>query len=398
MSSSRRDEAEESRRHQASGDARGADRDDSAAPAESSSRRVAHEASRIFETPKPSPLQILARGILVALLLFLIFGVLIPEFANYAEVWAAIRSLSWAALILMVVLTLTIELMKSAAPTVLIPSLGLGEAFMAQEASAVVSNTIPGPSGMIARYATYRRYGISLEDFSRATVVNSAWSNVIPLILPSIAVPLAATQETVPTRVVVLTVVALGISILVIAICVAVVRSERFARWFGEHAARLVNWMRGLVNRPPSKTVGKAVVHFRFDVADSARENGLNLTAVVLGKEFSTYLALLVSVRATGIGADEITAVEVFACYAVVRLLTLIEITPGNVGIAEALYIRTLSWSAPGESESVIVAAVFVFRMFTYLGPIIIGGGCWVYLRRYLQRHHPVEPQPAADG
>jgi uncharacterized membrane protein YbhN (UPF0104 family) len=392
--SRRKDEPDQPRRHRDEAEARGTDRLGSL---DESSRRIAHEASQIFETPRPSPLQILARGVLVALLLFLIFGVLIPQFADYSEVWSAIQSLTWTALFLLAALTIVIELFKAEAPNLLIARLRLGLAFLAQEASALVSNTIPGPTGVITKYGIYRRYGIDLEDFSRATVVNSAWTNLIPLILPSIAVPLAATQETVPTRVVVLTVAALGLSVLAIATGVSIVRSERFARWFGEHAAQFVNWMRGLVNRPPTRTVGEAVVRFRFEVSDTAREHGLKLTAVVVGREFSTFLALLVSVRALDISRSELTAVELFACYAIVRLLTIIEITPGNVGIAEALYIRTLSWSAPDVSENTIVAAVFVFRMFTYLGPIIMGGGAWLYLRRYL-RLHPVESGSTAES
>jgi uncharacterized membrane protein YbhN (UPF0104 family) len=392
--SRRKDEPDQPRRQRGRPAARGGNGRGSS---DESSRRIAHEASQIFETPRLAPLQVLARGVLVALLLFLIFGVLIPQFANYDEVWAAIQSLSWTALILLMALTIVIELFKAEAPNLLIDRLRLGLAFLAQEASSLVSNTIPGPSGVIARYGIYRRYGIDLEDFSRATVVNSAWTNLIPLILPSIAVPLAATQETVPDRVVFLTVAALALSVLAIATGISIVRSERFARWFGEHAAQFVNWMRGLVSRPPTTTVGEAVVRFRFEVTDTAREHGVKLTAVVVGREFSTFLALLVSVRALDISRSELTAVEVFACYAVVRLLTIIEITPGNVGIAEALYIRTLSWSAPDVSENTIVAAVFVFRMFTYLGPIIMGGGCWLYLRRYL-RMHPVESRPAAES
>jgi putative heme transporter len=359
-----------------------------AEPSEESKRRkLASEASQIFEAPRQTPLQILARGTLVVVLLLLIFGVLIPQFADYSEVWNAITSLSATGLVLMVALTLTIELMKSAAPSLLIEKLGLGQAFLAQESAAVVSNTIPGPSGTIAKYATYRRYGIEFVDFSRGTVLNGVWSNIVPLVLPSIAMLLLATEETIPDRVVVLTLVALVISLAAIVVCGLVVRSERFARRFGELMGRLVNWMRGLVSRPPSDTVGEAVVRFRFDVLATARQRGVRLTLVILGKEVSTVLALLVAVRSLGVGRVDLTVIEVFAAYTLVRLLTLIEITPGNVGIAEALYISFLSWASPGTSEDVIVAAVFVFRMFTYLGPILLGGCCWLWLRRYFRRH-----------
>ena len=35
---------------------------------------------------------------------------------------------------------------------------------------------------------------------------------------------------------------------------------------------------------------------------------------------------------------------------------------------------------------AIIVAAVFVFRMFTYLGPILIGGVCMALLSRRFRR------------
>jgi uncharacterized membrane protein YbhN (UPF0104 family) len=362
-----------------------------------SERELARRASQIFEAPKPAPLQILARAALVALLLYLIFGVLIPRFADYDEVWEAITSLSAVGLVLMIVLTLTIELMKSAAPSLLIDDLGLGQAFVAQEAAATVSNTIPGPSGTITKYAIYRRYGIEFIDFSRGTVMNGVWNNLIALVLPSIAMLLLATQETIPRRVLAVTLLALGISVVIVAVGVCIVRSARFARRFGELTGQFVNWIRGLVNRPPSEAVGEAVVRFRFDVMETARQRGFRLTAIIVGKEFSTYLALLVAVRSVDIERFDLTAIEVFAAYTFVRLLTLVEITPGNVGIAETLYISTLSWATPETSNSGIVGAVFVFRMFTYLGPIVIGGGCWLWLR-YSFRRHPIQTNGAVDG
>ena len=110
----------------------------------------------------------------------------------------------------------------------------------------------------------------------------------------------------------------------------------------------------------------------------------------------ATYLGLVVSLRAVGAPHDDLTAVEIFAVYSLVRLLTLIEITPGNIGIAETLYISGLIWAAESTSDDTIVAGVFVFRMFTYLLPIVLGGVCWIGMRRYFTTHpHPVLPVPA---
>jgi uncharacterized protein (TIRG00374 family) len=355
-------------------------------------RELAQATSQIFEAPRPSPSQILARGALVVCLLALIFGVLIPQFASYEEIWDAITSLTPLDLLLMIVLTLLIEFLKGLGPSLLIDRLTPTHAFLAQEAAAVVSNTIPGPSGTVSKYRTYTRYGVDAVDFTRGTAMNGAWNNVIVLVLPTIAIILLSFQDDVPGRVWAIALLALAISVVAIVVGVAVVRSERFARWFGRTTGRLVNWARGVVHRPPTDAMGEAVVRFRFDVLATARQCGFRLTAILTAKEFTTYLALLVSLRSLDVSRGDLTAVEVFASYCLVRLLTIIELTPGNVGIAETLYMATLTWAAPNTSKHLIAAAVFVFRMFTYLGPIVFGAGCWLWLRRYFRRH-PMPPR-----
>jgi uncharacterized membrane protein YbhN (UPF0104 family) len=124
------------------------------------------------------------------------------------------------------------------------------------------------------------------------------------------------------------------------------------------------------------------VVRFRFEVLDTVRAHWAGLTILMLTREITTYLVLLTSLRALGAQRVDLTAVEVFAVYTVVRLATLVEITPGNVGISEALYISALTWAADVQDADTIVAAVFVFRMFTYLGPILLGGLCSAVLAR----------------
>jgi putative heme transporter len=367
-------------------------------PPEERGRHPEHESSKMLQPSKLSPLEILARGALVAILLYLIFGLVIPEFADYDEVWDAIMSLSWLALFTLVGLTVAIELGKSAAPSLLIDGLSLRQAFLAQETAAVVSNTIPGPSGTVAKFATYRRYGIDSIDFGRGTVMNGVWNHIVALTMPTLAIAMLATQEKVPGRVVAITLVALVISIVAITAGVLIMRSEPFARRFGELTARVVNWARGLVRRPPSATFNEEIARLRVDLLATTRTKGIRLAVVVVVKELTTYLALLVSLWAVDTDRADLTAIEVFASYAVVRLLTIIETTPGNVGVAEALYIATLSWAAPNTSQDVIVAGVFTFRMFTYLGPILIGLGCWYWLRRYFRRGSSRPDAVISDG
>ena len=340
----------------------------------------------LLEPEASSPAQKIVRVTLTLLLLYLVFGVLIPSFASYEDVWDALTSLDPVVVLLLTALTFVVEGCKAGAFALLIGPLRFPDAFLAQESAAVVSNTVPGPSGTAARYGIYRKLGISNEDFATSYVVNSSVSNVLPLVLPSIGLALLSTQEDVPGAVWTLALVGLGVSLALLVLAVLIVRSEQFARAFGARLGRFLNWLRGMARRPPGAELGDTVVEWRSNVVGIFRARVLGLVGLFVLRELATYLMLLASLRGLGVGAGVLTAIEVFAVYTVVRLATLVEITPGNVGITEALYISALNWAAGGREADAIVAAVFVFRMFTYLGPILIGGVCTVLLSRRFRR------------
>lgn len=355
---------------------------DVVAPATPKSPGAESEPPGILTTKKPSPIQSAVRISLTVLLLWLIFGVVIPSFADYATVWDAITSLTVEQFLLLLAMTLFVEITKALAPVTLIPGLTLRWSFVADEASAAVSNTIPGPSGTAMRYLTYRRYGLSAADFGRSTIVNSVWNNGLLLLAPSVIVPVLALVQPVPGRVLGIALLGLAISIVALILIIAIIRSERFAYRVGALLGRSINWARGLRNRPPAEDVGRTVVRFRHETLDAVRRRWLPLSSVIIAKYLATYLVLLISLRAMGLGPDVLTNLEVLAVYAFVRLLTLIEITPGGIGVVEVLYVGALSWATDGVGEDQIVAGVFVFRMFTYLVPILIGAVCYIILSR----------------
>lgn len=340
----------------------------------------------MLEPERTSPRQRIIRGTLTLLLLYVIFGVLIPSFASYEDVWDALTSLDPVVLVLLTGLTFVVEGCKAGAFALIIGPLRFADAFLAQESAAVISNTVPGPSGTAARYVTYRKLGISTEDFTTSYVVNNSVSNVLPLVMPTIGLLLLSTQSDVPGAVWTLALVGLAVSLVLLVLVVLIVRSEGFARRFGAALGRVLNWLRGMARRPPGEDLGDTVVTWRGEVVGIFRKRALGLVGLFVLRELATYLILLASLRGLGVGSLVLTPVEVFAVYTVVRLATLVEITPGNVGITEALYISALDWAAGGREADAIVAAVFVFRMFTYLGPIVIGGVCTLLLSRRLRR------------
>src|SRR5262249_17845219 len=88
------------------------------------------------------------------------------------------------------------------------------------------------------------------------------------------------------------------------------------------------------------------------------------------------------------------TIVAIFVAYAVVRLLTVVEITPGGVGEVEVAYAAALSFVAVDGNDDAIVAGVLLFRLVTYVLPIAVGAGCYVFWQRKRSWRRAPPPEP----
>jgi uncharacterized protein (TIRG00374 family) len=355
----------------------------------------ADELPIVEQARRPSPVQVAVRWGLTALLLYLVFGVLIPQFASYADIWDALTSLSGTELALLGALFVALELLKPATNAILVPGLGLRHAQLADAAASAVSSTVPGPSGTAARLLFYRQYGVSAEDFGRATVVNSLANYLVALLAPIAAVVLLATQDDVRASAWTLALVGLAIAAVGGALVAAVLRSEAFARWFGVRLQRVVAWALGVVNRRSPDTVEAAVLRFRTDTLDVLGRTWPKLMAVVAVRYLVTLAVLLVSVRALGADRGAVSLVELFAVFALVQMVSIVQLTPGGVGVTEALYVAALSTVAVGTQEGLLIGAVLVFRVVTYALPIVLGAACYLVVTR--DRRRAQQERPAAQ-
>ena len=86
----------------------------------------------MLEPERTSPRQRIIRGTLTLLLLYVIFGVLIPSFASYEDVWDALTSLDPVVLLLLTGLTFVVEGCKAGAFALIIGPLRFADAFAGQ--------------------------------------------------------------------------------------------------------------------------------------------------------------------------------------------------------------------------------------------------------------------------
>ncbi len=170
---------------------------------------------------------------------------------------------------------------------------------------------------------------------------------------------------------------------------VLLLRSDRLAAAIGQGVGRIVRAIgrrfgRDLGNR---EEWAERAVSFRERSVDLIRQRWIALTLTALMGHLSLWLVLLVAVRAVGITQSQVSWVEVLAAFAFVRLISAIPITPGGLGVVELGLTAAL---ASGESSAVAsqaAAAVLLYRALTFLLPIPIGAGCYLYWRISLRRH-----------
>ena len=164
----------------------------------------------------------------------------------------------------------------------------------------------------------------------------------------------------------------------------------------GELAARLANWALGKIRRGPVSWGGPSFERFRASAGELLRRRWHVLTLASLAGSLSVFLVLLVSLRALDVPASEVSAVEAFAAWALVRLLGTIPITPGGVGVVELALTTALI--AFGGNNAGVVAAVLVYRFLTMVPTLVYGlvaAGTW---RRHRPPPEATPPQPVGAG
>lgn len=317
----------------------------------------------------------------IAILVF-IFGWVIPRFADYGEIWAAMQGLTPIELWTLVAATLFNLLTYWWANQAAIPGLGIGKAAVLTQTTTTVANTLPA-GGAIAVALTYKilqSWGFPGTSVALLVGVTGIWNIFAKLALPIIALAfLTISGHTTPAYV---TAAIIGLIVLGVAVTllVLVFRSEKLARRVGDGLSSLVSRFRSLIRKPPIEGWGDGAVSFRRDTISLVERRWLRLSLTTILSQLALFVVLLLSLRHMGVSQDEIGAAEVFAVYAFSRLLTAIPITPGGAGIIDLGYIGGLTVFDSTEKAQ-IVAAVLLFRVLTYGIQIPIGAITYVIWR-----------------
>jgi len=323
-----------------------------------------------------------------------IFYFVLGQFADLSSVWRAIRSLTRYEVAILLVLaawnlvTYWIQMVVST------PGLTYPQSMVLTESTTAVSNALPagGAIGVGLTYSILGSWGFSNSRATLAVLVSGIWNNFAKLGMPVVALAILAVQgESSGGRMVAAAAGLVGL-IAVVTIFALILHSEPFARQLGLFTQRIATRIRRVFRKGPATGWDLAVTKFRGRVLAYVHRRWLALTVITVVGHLSLFLVLLACLRVMGVSEQEAGWAEVLAVFSFARLVTAIPITPGGVGIVELALIGGIS--AAGGERAEVVAAVLIYRLLTYVVPIVFGGITYVYWRRNRSWRDSAPPAP----
>ena len=311
------------------------------------------------------------------------FAFVLPQFANYGDVWARVEKLSWE-WIAVLLATVALNVVTFAPPwMVALPGLGFVQALTVTQASTASTYVAPGgPAvGVGLSAAMLLGWGFSASAVTLAVTLTGVWNQLAILGFPTLALVLLTVSGA--SGAALQTVAALGLAAFVViaGAFAAAIASARMATKIGDFARRIVDRLLKVVRRAPVTWDGSSLVRFRAQALGLLRRRWPVLTVTTLAGQLTVFLVLLASLRALDVGPGEVSVIEAFAAWSLARVIGSLPITPGGLGLVEVGLTSVLVGF--GGNKAGVVAAVLLFRFLTIVPTLLLGAGAAFVWRRY---------------
>jgi len=334
-------------------------------------------------TQKPPLWQRLARAAVTVLVLVLVFGFVLPQLADYQTVLEYVQGIEPFEWVLLAVFAGWFLVAYVFVFMSTLPSLRFREGFVVQTTATAINNSLPA-GGAIALPITYSQFlswGFTPGAVTSGLLTAGVWDQLARQALPVLAVAaIAVMGEAVWWMWAVSIVGVIGVAIWVVVISM-ILRSESTAIGFGNWLNRVVNWVTGKLHRDPVDMVA-ATLRFRDNVLHVAENRWQAITAATIANHASMAALFVVSLQAVGVTGDDVSLPWMILAFALGRLLVMIPVSPGGLGLVDLGFIGllTLGWGS-GADADLLSAGVLLYRALSYLPPIIVGLGSWVFWR-----------------
>jgi uncharacterized membrane protein YbhN (UPF0104 family) len=339
---------------------------------------------------KPTHLAIGALGVLIIAGTFLI---VLPEVASYGSVIDQFRRFTATDIAVLIALAVLNVITFAPPLQAALPGLGFWRALSSSQISAAFAHAVPAGDalGAGAQVALYRRWGFGAHAIAVALALVGAFNGLFFVVLPPLGLVLLQFDGTRRTGLLLIAIAALAALIAITVGVVAAIRSDASAQRVGAFAARASSPVLRVLRRGPAGDWGEHLVGFRHEAIDVLRRRWPGLLFGTAASNLAVFACVVVALRLCGAGADQLSWQEILVAWSLTRLLLLIPITPGGIGVVELGMTGLLV--AFGGDNAAVVAGVLLERALTFLPPIILGAAFGLQLG--VSRRGAVRDAPA---
>jgi uncharacterized protein (TIRG00374 family) len=253
-----------------------------------------------------------------------------------------------------------------------------------QLAGGALGRVIPGGA---ATAAATQYNMLNTADVSRASIATGlAAATVLQIaglcVLPVLAIPAIVFGLRVPETLLETGILGLGLFLAMLALGLAVARSEQTLRWAGRLAVRVSCRLPG--DRSLPAEFPERLVVQRDEVAERLGDRWLSACLAAVGRWAFDLLALVTAI--TAVGASPRFSLVLLA-YVAAQLLAQIPVTPGGIGVVEAGLTATLALAGVHGGDAAV--ATLAYRLVSYWLMLPAGLVGWIVYRRRLAVAQP---------
>jgi putative heme transporter len=332
----------------------------------------------------------IAAGSLSVLIVVAVFGLALPRLSSYGQEWRSVTAMTWPAILLVTGAGAGSLVATWVMICAFLPRLRLHQAAAVSLGSSAVANTVPA-GGAVALGLTWKMlasWGIGTRDFVRYTLVSGLWNAFARLSLPVVALLAAAVSGKSGAVPPAAAYCGAGVLLAAAAGLWLLLRSQRCAALAGQVLQGCETLACRLLRRPPTRRLAPGLLSFRAGTSAMMAERGIRITATTMLANIAFWLVLLACLRASGLNQEQVSWQASLAAFAMVRLLTVLPVTPGGLGIVELGLTAPLIVGLGSGAAARVAAAVLLYRAVTYLPSLPLGALAYAWWR-YPSRTRP---------
>jgi uncharacterized protein (TIRG00374 family) len=257
-----------------------------------------------------------------------------------------------------------------------LPGLRHGQALIVNLCGSSAGNFFPGggAAGVAVSYAAFRTWGFSRRAISTSVIVTGVWNILARLILPVGAlIALLVNQTSLPRTVIRGALIGAAAGLALLALFVAALASERVTRTVGRAVNRVLRPLHRWIKSVHEVAFDEFITDQRVRMVSVVRNGWAKMTFGLAGYFAAFYVLFWLSMHVVGL---RMSFSDVFAAYAVGRLLSAIGITPGGIGVTESGAVAVLV--AFGADPAQALAGTVLFSLYTHVMEVPLGAAAFL--------------------